>query len=42
MESACFKCGKRSKVIELVKIETRGEEKWVCVKCLPALIHTKG
>jgi len=42
MESACFRCGKESSEIELVKIKARGEEKWVCVKCLPALIHGGG
>jgi len=35
----CLNCDADSKDRPLVKIEINGEEKRVCVKCLPGLIH---
>ena len=39
MENKCFMCEKSSHDKVLVKIEKAGEEKFVCVGCLPAVIH---
>ena len=36
---SCFSCQADSKDKPLVMIEVNGEEKRVCVKCLPRLIH---
>ncbi|MFQ6050795.1 MAG: hypothetical protein ACE5K4_03805 [Candidatus Hydrothermarchaeota archaeon] len=35
----CLNCGNTSEEIPLIKCEVKGEQKWVCVKCLPVLIH---
>ncbi|MFZ5944684.1 MAG: hypothetical protein ACOYVD_11275 [Bacillota bacterium] len=38
-DKVCMKCEADSKDRPLVIIEEKGEEKRVCVKCLPVLIH---
>lgn len=38
-QDSCIKCEATSKDRPLVKIEVNNEEKKVCVKCLPQLIH---
>ncbi|MCL5961088.1 MAG: hypothetical protein M1358_17580 [Chloroflexi bacterium] len=35
----CLSCGTTSAARPLVCLEFKGEEKWVCVRCLPMLIH---
>lgn len=35
----CFNCGNTSKEAPLLLVEIKGEEKGVCVRCLPMLIH---
>lgn len=35
----CLACGATSKDVVLLKCERNGEEEYVCVHCLPALIH---
>jgi hypothetical protein len=37
--NVCLHCSTDSKNRPLVVIEINGEEKRVCVKCLPMLIH---
>ncbi len=37
--SKCFVCGATSEDRVLLKAEEKGEEKLVCVRCLPPLIH---
>ncbi len=39
MENKCFKCKKTSHEKALVAIEKDREAKFVCVWCLPTLIH---
>jgi hypothetical protein len=38
----CFVCQGTSEDRVLVPCEDRGEDKWVCVRCLPPLIHGMG
>ncbi|MFQ5800697.1 MAG: hypothetical protein ACE5HH_03120 [Candidatus Hydrothermarchaeales archaeon] len=38
-EHACFNCSNTSKDAPLLRCEIDEEEKWVCVRCLPMLIH---
>jgi hypothetical protein len=38
-ENKCFNCSNTSKNAALIKCEVNEEEKWVCVRCLPMLIH---
>lgn len=40
-KSKCFVCGTDSDQRVLLKCEEKGEEKSVCVRCLPVLIHGK-
>ncbi len=35
----CFRCGADEKHLPLVPIRWQGHSHWVCVRCLPALIH---
>ncbi|MCL5266456.1 MAG: hypothetical protein M1343_14900 [Chloroflexi bacterium] len=35
----CTRCGITSKDRVLLSAEFNGEERWVCVACLPYLIH---
>jgi NAD-dependent dihydropyrimidine dehydrogenase PreA subunit len=35
----CFNCGRSEMDAPLFPCRTKGESTWVCVKCLPALIH---
>jgi hypothetical protein len=39
MENKCFMCEKTSQDKVLVKIETEGKENYICVACLPQVIH---
>jgi len=39
--NSCFHCGTSSDERVLLKCEEKGEEKHVCVRCLPVLIHGK-
>ena len=38
-EKRCFVCEKGSNEVVLLACEDKGEEKCVCVRCLPPLIH---
>lgn len=35
----CLSCGVNSQRRTLLPCVVKGEEKWVCVRCLPMLIH---
>ena len=35
----CFRCGADETQAVLFPCRTKGESKWVCVRCLPPLIH---
>jgi hypothetical protein len=35
----CFICGNTDKEAAFFPVRVRGEDKWVCAKCLPKLIH---
>jgi hypothetical protein len=35
----CYLCGNSSEEVALLVCEVKGEEKKVCVRCLPMLIH---
>lgn len=35
----CMSCGADSKMRPLLSCLYKGESKWVCVRCLPMLIH---
>ena len=39
MANACKECGTTSEERALLHCEIKGEEEWVCVGCLPRLIH---
>lgn len=39
IEQTCFTCGRGENDAVLIPCRTHGESTWVCVKCLPALIH---
>jgi Pyruvate/2-oxoacid:ferredoxin oxidoreductase delta subunit len=39
MEQTCFSCGCSERQAVLFPCRTKGESAWVCVKCLPSLIH---
>jgi len=39
MEHKCFNCGAEGADSTYLKCVHEGEEKLVCVKCLPVLIH---
>ena len=35
----CMNCGRSEMDAPLLPVRTKGNSTWVCVKCLPALIH---
>jgi ferredoxin len=35
----CFRCGAGEDDVPLLPVRTAGTSTWVCVRCLPALIH---
>lgn len=35
----CFRCDAGEEQVPLVPIRHQGESRWVCTRCLPALIH---
>ncbi len=35
----CFICGKTDTEAPIFPIKYKGENKWVCAKCIPRLIH---
>jgi len=39
IQQHCFACGRSEMDAVLFPCRTQGESTWVCVKCLPALIH---
>ena len=39
MTQTCFSCGANEMDRPLLPVRSKGESTWVCVKCLPALIH---
>ena len=39
MEHKCLNCGVTSEEVILLSCEFKGERLFVCVKCLPVLIH---
>jgi MinD superfamily P-loop ATPase len=39
IQQACMNCGRSENEAVLFPARTKGESTWVCVKCLPALIH---
>ncbi len=39
MTQKCFSCGASEMDRPLLPVRTQGESTWVCVRCLPALIH---
>jgi Pyruvate/2-oxoacid:ferredoxin oxidoreductase delta subunit len=39
IEQKCMNCGRSENDAILFPARTKGESTWVCVKCLPALIH---
>lgn len=39
IEINCFSCGRNDNDAPLFPTRYKGESKWVCVKCLPRLIH---
>jgi len=39
IKQSCFNCGRSENDALLFPCRKRGESTWVCVKCLPALIH---
>jgi len=36
---SCFNCGASDDVVVLLPCRNRGDSNWVCVRCLPQLIH---
>jgi hypothetical protein len=38
-ENKCISCGRTDKEVALIPIKYQGQDKWICVKCLPTLIH---
>jgi len=39
IEVKCLSCSRTDKEIALLPIRFKGEDQWVCAKCLPKLIH---
>ena len=39
IQQNCFNCGRSEMDAVLFPCRNKGESTWVCVKCLPALIH---
>jgi hypothetical protein len=42
MEIKCFVCGRNDTSAAYIKCVHEGQEKLVCVRCLPVLIHGGG
>ncbi len=38
-DAECFNCKNKSTDAPLIKIEKDEKDGWVCVRCLPMLIH---
>lgn len=38
-EPSCLGCGNADTVAPLIPVRRRGRSEWVCVRCLPVLIH---
>lgn len=38
-KNACLQCGATSDEVVLLNCENKGQPQWVCVRCLPILIH---
>ena len=38
-EARCFSCNKTDRETALFPVRFKGEDKWVCAKCIPRLIH---
>ncbi len=38
-EKSCYVCNVDAKEVVVLPCEDKGEAKWVCVRCLPPLIH---
>lgn len=38
-EPSCLGCGNTDSVAPLIPVRRRGRSEWVCVRCLPVLIH---
>ena len=38
-EPSCFLCKGDDSIVPLLPIRHKGHSEWVCVRCLPALIH---
>jgi Na+-translocating ferredoxin:NAD+ oxidoreductase RNF subunit RnfB len=39
IRETCFRCGASEEEAVLFPCRTKGQSKWVCVRCLPPLIH---
>jgi ferredoxin len=39
LDDACFRCGATEQEAVLFPCRHRGKSQWVCVRCLPPLIH---
>jgi ferredoxin len=39
LEETCFRCGADETKTVLIPCRTQGNSRWVCVRCLPPLIH---
>jgi len=39
LRETCFRCGATEQETVLFPCRAKGESKWVCVRCLPPLIH---
>lgn len=39
LSETCFRCGAGEEEAVLLPRRTQGESRWVCVRCLPPLIH---
>ncbi len=35
----CYVCGRTDNEAPIFRVKFRGENRWVCAKCLPRLIH---
>ncbi len=38
-EKKCFHCQSPETVIPLVRMSFKGNELWICPRCIPSLIH---
>jgi hypothetical protein len=37
----CLNCENKDENIPLIAVRTSGKEKWICVQCLPIIIHKR-